>query len=112
MISADELKELMESGEDYVLLDCRSEQAYEAEHMVSAVCLPWREIAERAEEVIPSKEALVITSCSSLTCDASEKCFEALAKQGYTNLREYAGGLADWKARGYKAVLGGSGEQD
>lgn len=104
LIEAEELKNIIEKGEDYVLLDCRSPQSFETAHIPTAQCLPWAEVEENAAQLIPDKKTLVITSCSSITCDASEKCYQGLEKLGYTNLREYAGGLADWHARGFGVI--------
>jgi rhodanese-related sulfurtransferase len=103
-ITVQELKKLMDSGEEMVLLDCRSPESFNAEHIVSAQNLPWREAPEKAKTMIPNKDMLVVTSCSSVTCDSSVHCAEQLKKLGYTNIREFSGGLADWMAQGFDTV--------
>jgi|SRR3989344_7343064 len=101
-ITTKELKKLIDSGKDFVLLDCRSCDSYEKEHIKGAICIRWNEVGEKAANVLPNKDTLIVTSCSGVTCDASTKCYANLEKLGYTNVREYAGGLFEWKAHGYK----------
>ncbi len=103
-ITAQELKTLIESAQPYILLDCRGKGSFEAEHIVTAQNIQWSDIASEATKIIPDKNMLVITSCSSMTCDASEKCYAELKSLGYTNLKEYSGGLADWLAHGFGTV--------
>jgi rhodanese-related sulfurtransferase len=87
-----------------ILLDCRSPESFNAEHIVSAQNLPWREAPEKAAGIIPDKNTLVVTSCSSITCDSSVHCAEQLEQLGYTNIRRFTGGLADWMAQGFETV--------
>jgi rhodanese-related sulfurtransferase len=103
-ITVQELKKLMDSGEEMVLLDCRSPESFNAEHIVSAQNLPWREAPEKAKTMIPNKDMLVVTSCSSVTCEASLNCSKQLKQLGYTNIRKFTGGLAEWLAQGFETA--------
>lgn len=103
-ITTNELKNLMDSEGNFVLLDCRSCESYDKEHIKGAICIGWSEVGEKAEKELPDKNTLIITSCSGVTCDASTKCYANLEKLGYKNVREYAGGLSEWKASGYETV--------
>lgn len=101
-ISTKKLKKMMDSGEKYVLLDCRGVDYYNWEHISTAVNLRWKYVEERADSILKDKNSLIITSCEGFTCSVSIRCYERLQKLGYTNLFEYSGGIADWKAHGFK----------
>lgn len=106
-ITGEELKAKFDDQESFILLDCRSSEYYDAEHIAGAINLRWKNVPEQAATVLPNKDTLIITYCGGMTCDASTKCFQNLKTLGYTNLLEYSGGIEDWKARGYKTVMQG-----
>jgi len=103
-ITALELKKLLDNQKTFILLDCRRDEAYRQVHIPGAKNMHWSEVAEKARDILGDPHQLVITYCSGFTCDASIKCYENLKGLGYTNLKEYSGGIADWKAHGYPTV--------
>lgn len=103
-ISTKELKEMIDGKKQYILLDCRGIDYYNWEHLPGALNLRWKYVFDRADKILPKKNALIITSCDGFTCHASLRCFANLKKAGYTNLVEYSGGIADWKANGHSTV--------
>lgn len=105
-ITTVELKKIIDSKEKFILLDCRAQEYFETEHIPGAINLRWKYVPEEAEKVLLDKNQLIVTYCGGITCDASLKCFQNLQKLGYTNLREYSGGLADWKAKGHQTIKG------
>jgi len=104
-ISTIELKQLIDSDENFTLLDCRGPESYTQEHIPTAINLRSSEVPEKAHQLLPDKTTLIITSCTSLTCTASTNCYENLESLGYINLKEYPGGLSEWKAHGYSTVI-------
>ena len=56
--------------------------------------------AEEAANVIPAKDAQVVTYCGSTHCPLSGNLAKHLRTLGYTNVREYPEGFAGWKASG------------
>ena len=100
-ITTQQLRDLIQSNEKFILLDCRGVDYYNWAHLPYSVNLRWKYVKDRAEEVLKDKKTLVITSCDGFTCNASVRCFENLKKLGYPNLVEYSGGIADWLANGY-----------
>jgi rhodanese-related sulfurtransferase len=48
--------------------------------------------------VIPNKNTEVVVYCASFDCNASEKAAKKLTELGYTNVIDFSGGKADWKA--------------
>lgn len=103
-ISTHELKKMIDNHKDFTLLDCRGVDYFLWEHLPSAVNLRWKYVEERTAGIIPDKNTFIVTSCDGFTCMASIKAFQRLEKLGYTNLHEYAGGLADWKANGLPTI--------
>ena len=63
-ISREELKEKLGRGEDFVLLEALPEKSYRRSHLPGAINLPPGQ-TDRAEELIPNKEAEVVVSCAS-----------------------------------------------
>jgi rhodanese-related sulfurtransferase len=55
-ITREQLEEKMDRGEDFVLVDTLGEEYYRHSHLSGAINLPLEKI-DRAEEVLPDKEA-------------------------------------------------------
>ncbi|MBQ9979709.1 MAG: rhodanese-like domain-containing protein [Oscillospiraceae bacterium] len=92
-ITAEEAKKLMDSAEDYVIVDVRTQSEYDEGHIPGAVLIPDTEIARRAEEELPDKGQLILVYCRSGR--RSKLAADALAQIGYTNIKEF-GGIIDW----------------
>ena len=93
-ISMDEARKIMESGEEYILLDVREQYEFDEGHIPGAILIPHTEIEGKAEEKLPRKDALILVYCRSGR--RSKIASESLAKLGYTNVKEF-GGIIDWK---------------
>lgn len=92
-ISAKEAKEIMDSGEEYILLDVRSEEEFAEKHIPGAVLIPHTEIADRAEEELPDKEKYILVYCRS--GNRSKIAAQILVDLGYTGVFEF-GGINSW----------------
>ena len=92
-ITAEEAKRIMDSEEDYIILDTRTEAEYDEGHIPGAIVIPHDEIADRAEEELPDKERSILVYCRSGR--RSKLAAEALVELGYTNIKEF-GGIIDW----------------
>lgn len=92
-ITAQEAKAIMDSGTDHVIIDARTEEEFAAGHIANAILIPEYEVAERAEEELPDKEALILVYCRSGR--RSKIASEELVKLGYSNVKEF-GGIIDW----------------
>jgi len=93
-ISAAEAKALMDSEKDYVIIDARTQEEYDAGHIPGAVLIPEYEIADRAESELPDKNQLILVYCRSGR--RSKIASQALVDLGYTNVKEF-GGIIDWE---------------
>ena len=92
-ITAEEAKRIMDSEEDYIILDTRTEAEYDEGHIPGAIVIPHDEIADRAEEELPDKDRSILVYCRSGR--RSKLAAEILVELGYTNIKEF-GGIIDW----------------
>lgn len=93
-ISAEEAKNIMDSGEDYILIDVREQDEFDEGHIHGAILISYTEIENRAEEMLPEKDKQILVYCRSGR--RSKIASESLAKLGYTNVKEF-GGIIDWQ---------------
>lgn len=88
-ITVQELKQLVDSGADFQLIDVREEHEFD-EANLSGLLIPLGEILDRANEV--SKDKQVVIHCRSGKRSAT--AIQALETQlGYTNLYNLKGGI-------------------
>ena len=92
-ISMHDAAALLESENDYLLLDVRTEQEYFSGHIPGAVCIPNEDIDENVAEALPDQEQVIFVYCRS--GNRSKQAAEKLANLGYTNIVEI-GGVKDW----------------
>ena len=93
-ISAENAKKIMDSGEEHIILDTREQEEFDEGHIPGAILIPYTEIENKAEEMIPDKDKLILVYCRSGR--RSKIAAESLAKLGYTNVKEF-GGIIDWQ---------------
>ena len=92
-ITPAEAKKLMDTEEDYVLLDVRTQEEYDDGHIAGAILIPDTEIRDRAEQELTNKDQLILVYCRSGR--RSKLAAEILEELGYTRIREF-GGILDW----------------
>lgn len=92
-ITAEEAKNIMDSGEEYILLDVREQGEFDEAHIAGAILIPYTEIEEKAETMLQDKDKLILLYCRSGR--RSKIAAESLAMLGYTNVKEF-GGIVDW----------------
>ena len=93
-ISGAEAKALMDSESGYIIIDARTQEEYDQEHIPGAIMIPEYEIVDRAEKELPDKDQLILVYCRSGR--RSKIAAEELVKLGYTNVKEF-GGIIDWE---------------
>lgn len=92
-ITPEAAKALMDTEQDYVIIDARTEAEFAEGHIAGAILIPEYEIAARAEGELPDKDALILVYCRSGR--RSKIASAALVALGYTNVKEF-GGIIDW----------------
>ena len=95
-INMEEAMELMENGENYIILDVRRADEFASGHIPGAVNLANEVIGEddaAVEAVLPDRDQLILVYCRS--GNRSKQASQKLADMGYTNVVEF-GGIQDW----------------
>ena len=100
-IAIDEAHRLISSeSDDIILLDVRSQEAFDAAHIEGALSVPISELGNRTEELQTNKKVIVYSangSESAIACDI-------LINNGSGRVYNMLGGLNAWNASGYAVV--------
>ncbi len=94
------LENMIESNIPMVLVDARSGKWDDKSRIPGALSLNDKSTKDEVIGKIKSKDALVVTYCSSLKCVASNKLYIHLKKLGYKNGLEYPCGSQGWLEAG------------
>ena len=93
-ITQDEAKRIMDTRDDYIIVDARDQYEYDEGHIKDAIVIPYTDIEDLAEQKLPNKEQLILVYCRSGR--RSKIAAQSLADMGYTNVKEF-GGIIDWQ---------------
>ncbi|PIR98680.1 MAG: rhodanese-like domain-containing protein [Candidatus Colwellbacteria bacterium CG10_big_fil_rev_8_21_14_0_10_41_28] len=102
-IERDRLMRWINENNDFVLIDVLGEDSYEGRHLPKAknVDLGKSTFLNDVEELVLDKKKQVVVYCASFDCHASTKASEKLIKDGYEEVYDFEGGIADWEDAGY-----------
>ncbi len=92
-ITPQQAKEIMDSGEDCIILDVREASEYGKGHIRGAVQLSVTRVKKNAGEIIPDKDRLILVYCRSGVRSAAAG--KQLLELGYRNVKDF-GGLRNW----------------
>lgn len=92
-ISQDKAAEIMDNNPDCIILDMRTQEEYDEEHIKGAICIPVDSIGEDVTSLLPDKNAVLLVYCRS--GNRSRQASEKLAALGYTSVYEF-GGINTW----------------
>ena len=98
-ISREELQDAIASGAVTIVETLRAEHFAQG-HLPGAIHIHYEAIGNCAGELLPDKDAAIVTYCSNTACRNCEIAANQLASMGYTNVRKYAEGKDDWQAAG------------
>jgi rhodanese-related sulfurtransferase len=98
-VSVDNIKDKLDRGERFLLVDVREESEYAKDHLPGAIHLGKGVIERDIEAQVPDLNAPVVLYCgggfrSALAADN-------LQKMGYTNVLSMDGGVRGWREKGY-----------
>ena len=91
-ISAEEAKEMMDAG-GVTVVDVRRQDEYDEGHIEGALLLPNETIRQKAEGVIPDRDATYLLYCR--TGRRSAEAAVTLMELGYSDVYDF-GGIYDW----------------
>ncbi|MEY9862232.1 rhodanese-related sulfurtransferase [Catenulispora sp. GAS73] len=99
LITRDELKAAIDSG-SVTVLDALAGAYWEKQHLPGAIPLHADHVEEVYAELLPDRDALIVTYCSNAACPNSQAVAGKLERLGYTNVRKYREGIEDWATAG------------
>jgi len=102
--TVDEVKEKLDSGEKFLLLDVREESEFAKDHLPGAIHLGKGVIERDVEGRVPDVKTPLILYCgggfrSALAADN-------LQKMGYTSVVSMDGGVREWREKNYPMTRG------
>ena len=89
-----ELQNKLNAKKNFVLLDVRTQEEFDAGHIPTAILLPYDEINLKAATVLPDKEKEIVLYCRSGRRSAIAK--KALVELGYKDVKDF-GGISRWQ---------------
>ena len=95
-IGREELKDKLDRGDNFKLVQALNRWAYDAKHIPGSLHFDTPD--ELYEAVRPEDE--VVVYCSNVNCLSSVAMYRDLVRRGYPRVRRYAGGLLDWEDAG------------
>lgn len=95
-----DVSEALSNGENIVVVDARSAEAYEQEHIPTAINIPHRTMSLETTAHLDNSKTYV-TYCDGIGCNASTKGALKMAELGFT-VKELLGGLDWWRRDGYE----------
>ena len=108
-IDRESLRERIEGGADFVLIDALAPMTYAMSHLPGAINITPDWIDDRARRRIPDLDTEIVVYCADAGCDSSTIVANRLIELGYRNVRHYAGGKRDWIAAGLPVAGGRTG---
>jgi rhodanese-related sulfurtransferase len=104
-ISAADLKQLQDRGEDLIVLDSRTEDEFTRFHVPGAISVPGGELVHRFGDVVPSPDTLVVVSCAGRTRGIMGA--QTLINAAVPNrVLALAGGTQSWRLAGLDLETG------
>jgi rhodanese-related sulfurtransferase len=92
-ITAEQAKERIDSGDELIVLDVRTQDEYDAGHIEGALLLPNETIFDMQPDLLPDLDAEILIYCRS--GNRSAQAALKLIAMGYTNVYDF-GGIIDW----------------
>ena len=96
-ITREELKEKLDRGEIFKLINCLDDWMFRAKRIPGSIHF---KSLEDALCTLDPKEQIIVY-CSNSGCTASVLACQQLIDHGFQNVRRYSGGIADWEDAGY-----------
>lgn len=93
-------------GDEVTVVETLRDEHFAQGHLPGAIHIHYEAVAERAPDLLPDKDAAIVTYCSNTACRNSELAADELESMGYTNVRRYTAGKEDWESAGLPLETG------
>jgi molybdopterin/thiamine biosynthesis adenylyltransferase/rhodanese-related sulfurtransferase len=102
VISARDLREKLERGDDFVLVDVRNRDEYARANIPGSRLIPLPELAGRLDELADAREREVIVHCQS-GARSAQAC-AILRQAGFEKVANVSGGIVEWQRQALAAA--------
>jgi len=103
-ITREELRDRLILRQDVVLVEALPEKYWKKSHLPGSIQMDYTEVRDRAEKLLPDKEAQLVVYCASTECQNSSKASRTLEELGYKYVHEYEEGKQHWIEAGLPVV--------
>ncbi len=94
-ITPEQLQQMLESGEELVIVDVREKNLYDENHVPGAIWIPYSSVRDRMKEL--NTDDTIVFVCHSGPMGAASA--QLLADNGYKSVYNLEGGMAAWKSQ-------------
>jgi rhodanese-related sulfurtransferase len=107
-IDTQKLEALMESAEDFRLINVLNEDAFEKQHIPGSENIPVNQegFINDVRQSTTDRDQRIVVYCANEQCDASDIAARKLEAGGFTNVYDYAGGVEAWRESGKEVETG------
>ncbi len=93
-ISVQEVKQLLDHQESFLLLDCRNQDEYDLVHLESAMLIPMHELQDRLAELQAHRASRIVVYCH--LGGRSQMVADWLRQQDFAHVQNMTGGIDAW----------------
>ena len=97
-ISSSELKEKLEKGDKFYIIDLRDPEEFGSDHIPNSILIPLAELEEHLDDFNPSDEFVIHCKMGG----KSVKAIESMKEKGFQNVKCLQGGIHGWGLEKYK----------
>jgi rhodanese-related sulfurtransferase len=100
-VSTDELRELLNNKRPSQFWNVLTDEYFKGENIAGSRRVPLNKVGSEVRSTNLPKNTEIVVYCGGPKCPMSRMAAEKLMKLGYDNVREYEGGLEEWKDAGF-----------
>jgi len=106
-LTADQLRELKDRNEDFLLINTLDEKHFEKTKIPGSMNIPQSrdDFAQRVEQEAGGRDKMVVVYCANEACDSSPSAAKKLEAAGFTNVYDFESGAEGWKEAGQSLAV-------
>ena len=102
VIAAETLRAMLQSTNDFVLVDVMPRLYFQDFHIKGAMSIPEETVAATVQNWPRSRR--IVVYCLDRECESSRDVARTLMAMGFADVLQYEGGKREWRARKYEAI--------